>query len=179
MTRRSDILEQQRIALQAELDCQKDAGRAKPPRPVCDANSACPRYPASTRLRLFPPDEQVRFLDPAIGTGSFYSALLQKCSRRIGLPRPSVSRSTRTTVRQQRVSGKITGFTMKLADFTQAKPSAPFQSRHLQSALCPASSSAERRQDPPAAPDPAGERDQDQRPCRALLSFSSVSPTHG
>jgi adenine-specific DNA-methyltransferase len=70
-----DKLEQERCALQAQLD----AGKTQPERnrlgqfatPIALAADIV-RYGAN----LLPPDKTVRFLDPAIGTGAFYSALL-------------------------------------------------------------------------------------------------------
>lgn len=73
---KNDTTEQQRLALQAALD----AGKTQAERnrlgqfatPTALAYDIL-RYAAS----LLPTDEKVHFLDPAIGTGSFYSALLK------------------------------------------------------------------------------------------------------
>src|SRR6266446_5955775 len=54
------ILEQQRLALQAELDGQKTQAE----------RNRLGQFATPTALA-----EEVHFLDPAIGTGSFYSAL--------------------------------------------------------------------------------------------------------
>lgn len=69
-----DTIEQQRLDIQASLDSQKTQG---------DRNKlgqfATPTALARDILRyagtLLPSDEPIRFLDPAIGTGSFFSAL--------------------------------------------------------------------------------------------------------
>lgn len=68
-------LEQRRCALQVELDRAKTQsernrlGQFATPAPLARDVLAC-------GLALLPPGTDVRFLDPAIGTGSFYSALL-------------------------------------------------------------------------------------------------------
>lgn len=75
MSRINDGTEQQRVALQASLDAAKTQvernrlGQFATPTALAEDIL---RYAAS----LMPLSEKVRFLDPAIGTGSFYSALL-------------------------------------------------------------------------------------------------------
>lgn len=68
------ILEKQRVALQAELD----AGKTQAERNRL-GQFATPTELAVDILRyastLLPEDESIAFLDPAIGTGAFYSAL--------------------------------------------------------------------------------------------------------
>ncbi|WP_337995944.1 Eco57I restriction-modification methylase domain-containing protein [Oleispirillum naphthae] len=72
-------LEAQRLVLQAELDAQKSQvernklGQFATP-------TALAREILSASLGLLPPDETIRFLDPAIGTGAFFSALLATAS---------------------------------------------------------------------------------------------------
>ena len=71
------ILEKERLSLQARLDAEKSAalrnqlGQYATPTDLAAAllSYAC---------QQMPDDGQVRFLDPAIGTGSFYSALLRE-----------------------------------------------------------------------------------------------------
>lgn len=67
-------LEQRRLLLQATLDAKKTAGERNKM-----GQFATPSLLAQDILRyavtLLPSDQQIRFLDPAIGTGSFYSAL--------------------------------------------------------------------------------------------------------
>ena len=71
----NDTIEQERLALQAALDAGKTPAERNRlgqfATPTALANDIL-SYAAS----LLPTGERVRFLDPAIGTGSFYSALL-------------------------------------------------------------------------------------------------------
>lgn len=75
MGRRNDVTEHQRLELQASLDAEKTQAERNRlgqfATPAALAQDIL-RYAAS----LLPSGEPVRFLDPAIGTGSFYSALL-------------------------------------------------------------------------------------------------------
>ena len=70
-------IEDRRLALQASLDAGKTQGERNKL-----GQFATPAGLASDVLayarRLLPPDSPVRFLDPAIGTGSFYAALLRQ-----------------------------------------------------------------------------------------------------
>src|SRR5713226_2592915 len=74
MQRPIDTLEQQRIVLQADLD-----GKKTQPERNRLGQFATPTALALDVLKyaatLLPHSENVHFLDPAIGTGSFYSAL--------------------------------------------------------------------------------------------------------
>ena len=69
-----DALEAQRLALQAQLDGGKTAedrnrmGQFATP-------TALAREILAHGIRLLPEDQPIRFFDPGIGTGSFYSAL--------------------------------------------------------------------------------------------------------
>ncbi|MFT4195932.1 Eco57I restriction-modification methylase domain-containing protein [Ottowia sp.] len=81
MTPMIDVMEEQRYALQAERDGHKSRaernklGQFATPTPLaCDV--------LAFGLGLLPEGEAVRFLDPAIGTGSFYSALRATQRRR-------------------------------------------------------------------------------------------------
>jgi adenine-specific DNA-methyltransferase len=71
-----DEIEQQRLALQADLDAKKTQaernrlGQFATPTPLAVDILKC-------AYSLIPQKEKVRFLDPAIGTGTFYSALLK------------------------------------------------------------------------------------------------------
>jgi adenine-specific DNA-methyltransferase len=76
-----DNIEQQRCLLQAQLDGQKSQAErnklgqfATPTQLACDV--------LNHGLALLPSATPLRFLDPAIGTGSFYSALLETSSGR-------------------------------------------------------------------------------------------------
>ncbi len=72
-------LEPQRIALQTALDAaKKPADRNKLGQFATP--TALARELMAHALSLMPPNEPIRFLDPAIGTGSFFSALQQLSS---------------------------------------------------------------------------------------------------
>lgn len=71
-----NTIETARLERQAQLDSEKSHAErnrhgqfATPPTLATEIVSAC--------LEMLPPDESIRFLDPAFGTGSFYSALLR------------------------------------------------------------------------------------------------------
>ena len=74
MKQNLDAYEEQRLALQVKLDCQKTQaernrlGQFATPTPLAQEILA---YAAT----LIPATEEVRFLDPAFGTGAFYFAL--------------------------------------------------------------------------------------------------------
>lgn len=76
MGRMIGTLEEQRLALQAELDSHKSQvernrlGQFATPTALAEEIL---KYAAT----LLPSGEKVRFLDPAFGTGAFYSALLK------------------------------------------------------------------------------------------------------
>ena len=80
MSNTLDVLERQRFALQAFLDSQKTQAERNRlgqfATPTALAEDIL--HYAATQL---PPGEKIRFLDPAIGTGSFYSALLRVFSK--------------------------------------------------------------------------------------------------
>lgn len=81
MTKKTDEIEQRRCALQAERDGHKSqAERNKLGQFATPTLLA--RDVLAFGLSLLPKGEPVRFLDPAIGTGSFYSALLATQKRR-------------------------------------------------------------------------------------------------
>jgi len=71
-----DILEAQRLERQTELDAARSKvernqlGQFATPSPLATAI-------LEQAKRFFPSDKPIRFLDPAIGTGAFYSALLR------------------------------------------------------------------------------------------------------
>lgn len=81
VTTKTEVQESRRRALQAELDGHKSqAERNKLGQFATPTQLA--RDVLAFGLGLLPKDEGVRFLDPAIGTGSFYSALLATLRRR-------------------------------------------------------------------------------------------------
>jgi len=80
-TSKTDTMEQFRCTLQSKLDGHKSqAERNKLGQFATPTKLA--RDVLAYGLDLLPNGEAVRFLDPAIGTGSFYSALLSTCRRR-------------------------------------------------------------------------------------------------
>jgi len=97
MSRTIEAKEHNRLTLQADLDAKK----TQPERnrlgqfatPTALAEDIL-QYAAS----LLPPSVKVYFLDPAIGTGSFYSALLKVLPKTTN--RRSVWLRTRSTLRQ-------------------------------------------------------------------------------
>ena len=124
MTQKVDETEQQRLVLQASLDAQKTQaernrlGQFATPTALaedilCYANA------------LLPSDAKVRFLDPAIGTGSFYSALLKV------FPRSRIAKALGFEIdphygKPAAQLWRDEGLTLKLEDFTQAEPSPLF-----------------------------------------------------
>ncbi|HEX7026095.1 MAG TPA: SAM-dependent DNA methyltransferase, partial [Gammaproteobacteria bacterium] len=116
--------EQERLALQATLDAEKTQvernrlGQFATPTALAEDIL---RYAAS----LLPPAASIRFLDPAIGTGSFYSAFLKvfpvnRIAEALGFELdPHYGMPARRL-------WKDTGLTLKLADFTRAAPSPRF-----------------------------------------------------
>ena len=81
MPRNPNTLEQRRCALQAELDGHKtQAERNKLGQFATPTQLA--RDVLAYGLELLPKTTPVRFLDPAIGTGSFYSALMSTSTGR-------------------------------------------------------------------------------------------------
>lgn len=124
MSRTIEAKEQERVALQASLDaekCQTERNRL--------GQFATPTALAEDMLRyaasILPRDGQVRFLDPAIGTGSFYSALLKV------FPKRRIAEALGFEVdphygRPAALFWNDSGLTLKLADFTHAEPSARF-----------------------------------------------------
>lgn len=120
----TDNIEDWRLALQAELDaCKTQAERNRL------GQFATPTALAVDILRyaatLLPNGEKVRFLDPAVGTGAFFSALREtfpeeRIAEALGFEidphygEPASQYWTRL------------GFTIKMADFTHEEPSARF-----------------------------------------------------
>lgn len=124
MSRRNDATERQRLALQASLDAEKaQAERNRLGQFATPSTLAQDilRYAAS----LLPPGEKVRFLDPAIGTGSFYAALLK------AFPTKRIAEALGFEIdphygKPAAELWKDHGLTMKHGDFTHAAPSPRF-----------------------------------------------------
>jgi len=120
MTGDIEAKEQERLALQASLDAEKSQAErnrlgqfATPPGLAEDIV----RY----AVALLPPAVKVRFLDPAFGTGSFYSALLrvipnQRIAEALGFEVDPHYGEPATRL------WRDTGLVLKLADFTNAQP---------------------------------------------------------
>jgi len=109
-----------RLAIQAELDSKKTAidrnklGQFATP-------TVLAREVLSYGLSLMPKGQQVRFLDPAIGTGSFYSALRVT----IGDRQLEVARGYEIDPHYGEPSRALwagSDLEIELADFTQIKP---------------------------------------------------------
>jgi adenine-specific DNA-methyltransferase len=124
MSQANDTLEERRIALQAELDGRKTQaernrlGQFATPTILADDIL---RY----AVRLLPSAEKVYFLDPAIGTGSFYSAL-----RRV-FPSEHIAEALGFEIDPHYVERasklwKDLGLVIRCADFTRAKASPHF-----------------------------------------------------
>lgn len=120
MPRTIETKESERLALQASLDAEKTQAErnrlgqfATPSALAVDIL----RYAAS----LMPQAAKVRFLDPAIGTGSFYSALLKVFSK----SRLAEALGFEIDPHYGKPAAQIwkdSGLTLKLADFTNAEP---------------------------------------------------------
>lgn len=119
-----DMKEQERLSLQAALDAQKTQiernrlGQFATPTALA-ADILC--YAAS----IMQPDAEVRFLDPAIGTGAFYSAL-----RKV-FPPENITAALGFEIdphygEPSAQLWKDTGLLLRHADFTQAEPIANF-----------------------------------------------------
>lgn len=124
MSQKLDATEQQRLALQSSLDSQKTQaernrlGQFATPTALAEDILS---YAAS----LLPSGEKVRFLDPAIGSGSFYSALLKV------FPKKRIAEALGFEVDSHYGEPaarlwKDYGLTLKLADFTHAESSPRF-----------------------------------------------------
>jgi adenine-specific DNA-methyltransferase len=119
-----EILEERRNAVQAGLDAQKTQAERNRL-----GQFSTPTVLAQDILQyaagLLPQDEKVHFLDPAIGTGSFYSAL------RTVFPGRQIAEAIGFEVdpHYAKPAAELwrgSGLAIKIADFTQAKPSPHF-----------------------------------------------------
>jgi adenine-specific DNA-methyltransferase len=123
MNQSIDSLERERTELQERLDAQKtQAERNRLGQFATPA--ALSRDILKYATTLFPLDEKVHFLDPAIGTGSFYSAL------RAVFPADRVAEALGFEIDPEYAAAaniwKRSGLTVEFGDFTQAKPAARF-----------------------------------------------------
>ncbi len=119
-----ETLEERRLGLQAELDGQKSQaernrlGQFATPTPLA---LDVVRYGAS----LLQSGEEVRFLDPAIGTGAFYSALREVFAARRIAEAIGFEIDPHYGEPAARL-WKDAGLVLDLSDFTQANPSPRF-----------------------------------------------------
>lgn len=119
-----NTLEERRLGLQAELDGQKSQaernrlGQFATPTPLA---LDVVRYGA----RLLQSEEDVRFLDPAIGTGAFYSALREVFAARRIAEAIGFEIDPHYGEPAARL-WKDAGLVVDLSDFTQAEPSPRF-----------------------------------------------------
>ncbi len=124
MHQRIDTLEEQRLALQAELDAKKTqfeknrVGQYATPTPLA---VDILRH-AST---LLPDGQKVRFLDPAIGSGAFYSALRKVFPAQLITEALGFEIDPQYEERASQLWARL-GLVIKLADFTQQEPSPRF-----------------------------------------------------
>lgn len=124
MCRNIDMIEEDRLVLQASLDSQKTQSE----------RNRLGQYATPTALAedillyvatLLPLDAKIHFLDPAIGTGSFYSALLKV------FPRQRIVETLGFEIdphygKPAEKFWKEEGLTLEIADFTYATPSPRF-----------------------------------------------------
>jgi adenine-specific DNA-methyltransferase len=124
MPRTVDIVEKQRLALQSELDSRKTQaernrlGQFATPTPLA-------RDILEYAATLMSPEELVRFLDPAIGTGAFYSALLNT------FPRQRIVEALGFEIdphygQPASIIWKNSELTLKHSDFTHEEPTPCF-----------------------------------------------------
>lgn len=119
-----DIVEKQRLGIQAELDSRKTQaernrlGQFATPTPLA-------RDILDYAATLLAPEEPIHFLDPAIGTGAFYSALLntfpqQRIAEALGFEIDSHYGQPAAVIWQN------SRLTLKLSDFTHEEPTPRF-----------------------------------------------------
>lgn len=124
MRNSSDAKEQERLALQAFLDAEKTQAERNRLGQFATPTSLAEdilRYAAT----LLPSSTSIRFLDPAIGTGAFYSALLkvfpkERIAEALGFEIDGHYGKPATQL------WRNLGLALKLADFTDAAPSPRF-----------------------------------------------------
>lgn len=113
-------IEGKRLSLQAELDAEKSASERNKLGQFGTPTGLASDVLAYAR-KLLPKNAAVRFLDPAIGTGSFYAALLREFGER------RIENATGFEIdphygKPARALWRGHSLEIKLADFTTAKP---------------------------------------------------------
>jgi len=119
-----DDLESRRITLQRELDAQKAAEERNRLGQFSTPPNLAEEILTYAKM-LLPADSKVRFLDPAIGTGAFYSALL----RVFGQSRIAGAAGYEIDPHYAKPAielWKHSRLALELADFTRAAPSSDF-----------------------------------------------------
>ena len=117
-------IEQQRLSLQSALDSHKT--QAERNRLGQFATPSALAFDILSYAKtIIPPREKIRFLDPAIGTGAFYSALLNI------FPKNRVQQALGFEIdphygKPSSQLWKETGLALKLSDFTRAEPSSRY-----------------------------------------------------
>lgn len=124
MSRRKTDIEHRRLELQACLDTQKSQGERNRL-----GQFATPTTLAEQILRyaaeLLPQERSVRFLDPAIGTGAFYSALQRVFGRKRITEALGFEIDRHYAAPAKELWNKH-GLTIELADFTDVEAKARF-----------------------------------------------------
>jgi adenine-specific DNA-methyltransferase len=120
----SDILEDERLALQSELDAEKTQAERNRL-----GQFGTPTFLAVEILKyastLLPKNQKVHFFDPAVGTGAFFSALRKVFPEKRIVEAIGFEIDPQYAKPASRFWAKL-GFTIKLADFTEEEPSARF-----------------------------------------------------
>jgi hypothetical protein len=124
MHRIIDDIELKRIALQNDLDAKKTQAERNRLGQFATP-TALARNILDFAFKLIPRNEKVSFLDPAIGTGSFYSAFLKV------FPDKRIEKALGFEIdphygEPSMLLWKDSNLTLKLADFTHEEPSGRF-----------------------------------------------------
>lgn len=124
MSRIAKDLERQRIELQARLDAGKSQAERNQLGQFATPTALAQDIVAFAET-LLPSGASIRFLDPAIGTGSFYSALLNV------FPKKRIREATGFEIDPQygEPAARLwanTDLSLRLADFTQQEPEPRF-----------------------------------------------------
>ncbi len=114
-------LEEQRLALQRELDAGKEQAERNRMGQFATPTELAVDILRYVKAHLVGKSRKVRFIDPALGTGSFYSALLEVFPKR----HIAVAVGYEVDPYYGAPAAKLwdgTGLDTRLADFTQAGP---------------------------------------------------------
>lgn len=116
-----DLIEAKRLIEQAQLDASKSATERNRLGQYATPNSLAIEI-LNYSKSLLPSDEKIRFLDPAIGTGSFYSALLKS------FPIEQIESAVGYEIDQNYAEITLrlwanTPLKLNIADFTEVSPS--------------------------------------------------------